>query len=605
MPEGGTTEGLSLVHDFAIIMAVAGVAIVIFRRLNQPAIMGYLLAGLLVSPLALPHINVADIESIRRLADLGLLLLLFAIGLEFGWQRIRQIGGRVVLIGAVEISLLMALGYAAGIFLGWSGTEAIFLGAALSISSSAIIVKVLRDSGKLFAPEGRLIVGILVVEDVIAVILLSVLSGVATTESASLRHVGFLVGKLAVFLVSALFFGALFAPRLINFVARFRSQETLLIVSLALCFGLALVAEQLGISGAAGAFLIGTVLGDTQHSRDLAHTMSSVRDMFAALFFVSIGMLVDLSLIGQFIVPALIVTVVFVLGKVVANTVGTFLAGHDGRTSLAVGMGMPQIGEFSLAMVKVGADNAAVGPFLYPVVAATTAITSLTYSYIVRSTDAVVSFCASRSPRLLQQYVAQVSAWLVSARATFNLRGEVSSHIRNSGRIILLNFGLIVVLITSATVVLRFTPDIAGLVGVHESMVGLVVSGVVVALCVPPVVVMWRALRTLTDDLSHHIIRSRSSSSGVRSVENLRALIRYSILIFLTIALAVWSLPLVSQLLLLGRFSAPLPILLLLLVAGLTIRAAFKIHSVLEDTFRQTFLGRQGQQPGEGDGDHP
>ena len=410
---------------------------------------------MLVGPYTLPLIGlpspVANVDSIRLLADLGLVLFLFAIGLEFGWQRIRQMGLRVVLIGAIEITFMVALGYEIGILMGWTATEAFFLGAALSISSSAIIVKMLRDTGQMFRPHGRLIIGILVVEDFAAVILLSVLSAVGTTGATSIADVGLLSGKLVLFLLSCLVLGALFAPRLYGFVVRLKSQETLLIVSLALCFGLALVADRLGVSAAAGAFLVGTVLGDTDHSEELVRTMSPVRDIFAALFFVSIGMLIDPALIGRFIVPALIVASVFVVGKIVADTVGTFMTGHEGRTSLKVGTGMTQSGEFSLAMVKVGVDHAVVGPFLYPVIAVTTALTAIVYPLISASSDAMASFLERRSPRLMAQYVGALSGWLVSMRTIFNLSGDVAQQVRQSGRVIVANFGVIVVLLALGT----------------------------------------------------------------------------------------------------------------------------------------------------------
>ena len=179
--------------------------------------------------------------------------------------------------------------------------------------------------------------------------------------------------------------------------------------------------------------------------------MSPVRDIFAALFFVSIGMLIDPALIGRFIVPALIVASVFVVGKIVADTVGTFMTGHEGRTSLKVGTGMTQSGEFSLAMVKVGVDHAVVGPFLYPVIAVTTALTAIVYPLISASSDAMASFLERRSPRLMAQYVGALSGWLVSMRTIFNLSGDVAQQVRQSGRVIVANFGVIVVLLALGT----------------------------------------------------------------------------------------------------------------------------------------------------------
>ncbi len=327
-------------------MAAAGVVLVLFRQFKQPPVLGYLLAGVIIGPFTLPSPPVQNEETIRLMADLGLILLLFGVGLEFGWQRIRRIGSRVILIAAIEITFMFAIGYEIATLLGWTGKEGVFLGAALSISSSAILVKMLRDTGSFHQIRGQLIVGILVVEDFAAVILLTVLSGIATTGTANMSDAGFLAAKLAIFGLAALGFGALFAPRLIRFVSRFESDEILLITSLALCFSLALTAQQLGLSAAAGAFVIGMVLGDTEHSRAIDRIISPVRDVFAALFFVSIGMLIDLFPMTDFIVPALIISGVFVAGKILAGSLGTFLAGHDSRTSLSVGMGMPQTGRF-------------------------------------------------------------------------------------------------------------------------------------------------------------------------------------------------------------------------------------------------------------------
>ena len=592
---GVEAQEYALVRDFAIIMTVAGGAILLFRKLNQPPILGYLIAGVLVGPFTLPLIGlpspVANVDSIRLLADLGLVLFLFAIGLEFGWQRIRQMGLRVVLIGAIEITFMVALGYEIGILMGWTATEAFFLGAALSISSSAIIVKMLRDTGQMFRPHGRLIIGILVVEDFAAVILLSVLSAVGTTGATSIADVGLLSGKLVLFLLSCLVLGALFAPRLYGFVVRLKSQETLLIVSLALCFGLALVADRLGVSAAAGAFLVGTVLGDTDHSEELVRTMSPVRDIFAALFFVSIGMLIDPALIGRFIVPALIVASVFVVGKIVADTVGTFMTGHEGRTSLKVGTGMTQSGEFSLAMVKVGVDHAVVGPFLYPVIAVTTALTAIVYPLISASSDAMASFLERRSPRLMAQYVGALSGWLVSMRTIFNLSGDVARQVRQSGRVIVANFGVIVVLLALGTFTLAYIEELATLARLREGIIGLVISGVVIVLCVPPAVFVWRAVQAMTDALSGAILGRGLTTFRVWGKTDLHSVLRDSILMALVVLLLIWSLPFVSGLIRLGAFAAPLPVLILVGMLALTWRIIFKIHGTLEDTFRRTFLG--------------
>ena len=594
------SEDFALVRDFAIIMAVAGAALVLFRRLNLPTILGYLLAGFIIGPFTLPDPPIHNVETIRLLSDLGLVLLLFALGLEFGWERIRQVGFRVVLIGVIEMTFMIALGYEVGLLLGWSGKESFFLGAALSISSSAILVKMLRDSGQLLETRGQLIIGILVVEDFVAVILLSILSGVASTGTADASGVGLLVVKLAVFMVSALVLGGLLAPKLISYVARFRSRETLLITGLALCFGLALVAGELGVSAAAGAFIIGTVLGDSEHSEEILQVMGPVRDMFAALFFVSVGMLVDLSLVSEFVGPALIVSVVFVAGKVVADTMGTFVTGHDGRTSLQVGTGMPQIGEFSLAMVKVGADHRAIAPSLYPIIAVATAITSVMYPFIFRSSDRTAGLLERWSPRLLTYYVTQLSFWLVILRRAFTFRSEVTEVIQQSGRVIILNLGIIVVLITAGTFLVRFVEPLGELVNLQKSLLGLIAGFAIIALCVPAAVILWRQLGVLADALTDYIFGDQFDSSTIWHRGALRNIFRDSLLAVILIMTAIWTIPLVTELLYIGRFSVPVPVLLLLGVAVLTGRTIFKVHGLLEETARRTFLGQRDAEASKG-----
>lgn len=417
------------------------------------------------------------------------------------------------------------------------------------------------------------------------------LSGVAITGTASMGDILSLVGKLSVFFVSAIFLGGLFAPRLINFVARYHSKETLLIVSLALCFGLGLVAERLGISAAAGAFIIGTVLGDSEHSEELKRTMAPVRDIFAALFFVSIGMLIDLGLVREFVWPALIISAAFLIGKIVANTIGTFIAGHDGTTSLNVGVGMPQMGEFSLAMTKVGADHGAVGAFLYPIIAVATGITSFLYPLVSRSGQAVAGFMSQNSPSLLREYVDNLSRSLVSIQAAFALQGPVASDIRRSGRVMMVNFGVILVLIGVGTFALSFATELAAIARIGESLLGMAVGGVVVVLCMPPAVFIWRSLKRMSDDLSTAIVRRDAVSISLWGRADLHDVLRDSILAAMAVLLAIWSLPLLSQLVIMGSFSAPIPVMLLLGLVALLWRVASKIHSSMVNAFSKTFLG--------------
>ena len=563
----------------------------LFRQFKLSPVLGYLVAGVIIGPFTLSDPPVKNVETIGLLADLGLVLLLFGIGLEFGWQRIRSIGPAVIMIALVEFTIMFALGYQLALLLGWGSKEGIFLGASISISSSAILMKMLRDTGKLLEIQGRLILGILVVEDFIAVVMLTVLSGVATTGSAELADVGVLVGKLAIFGLAALGFGALFAPRLIHFVSRFNSDEALLITGLALCFGLALAGQQLGLSAAAGAFLIGAVLGDSRHSDEMARVMSPVRDMFAAIFFVSIGMLMDVSLLDDYWIPSLVVAGVFIAGKIVADTAGTLLAGYGGRTALSVGLGMPQSGEFSLAIVNVGSESGVVGPFLHPVMTVVTGLTALVYPSLFRLADPLADFLDRHSPRLLKQYGESLVLSLAALSSAFTFNSRRARRIQRSGKLIFLNLVIIIVLIGVGTGVLGFVDNVSNLIQLEESLVGLVIGGSVLALCVPSAVAIWRSLRVLSDEIAAYVFPGARSSGLGSPGRNVGVVLRDSILILLLAVPGIWSIPLISQLLSLGSLSTPLPILILVgLVAGVA-WAAFQIHDVLERAFGQALLG--------------
>ena len=599
-------ESIGLIRDFAITMAAAGVSLVLFRRINMPPVLGYLLAGVIVGPFTFAGINygpfanfqglVQNLSTIRLLADMGLIFLLFSVGLEIGWQRIRRLGFQVIIIGTMEITIMFALGYWLGhLLLGWSVLEAVFLGAALSISSSAILIKTLRDTGTLFRLHGRLIIGILVVEDFVAVVLLTVLSGLSATGSTSVLDIGILVVKLAIFGAAALVIGGLVTPRLLRYIARFDSDELLLIASLALCFGLALAGHQLQLSAAAGAFLIGMVLGDTEYSEHIGRIVAPLRDLFAALFFVSLGMLMDIFTFDDYLVPALVVSAVFIIGKILADTTGALLAGNDGRTCLRVGMGMPQLGEFSLAMVKTGVEHGAVSAFFNPLITVATAITALFYPFIFRSSDRVADLLARAAPDWLRKYKLVLFLELTATRRTFMLDNPLAHRIKHSLQLILLNMGIIIVIIGLGTIALELNRHLAQWFGLGQDVVGLITGGAVLALCIPPGVAIWHNLDTMTEAVMVYFLPRWQASEGDGPSRNLRVVLRNSILIVMMIVPTIWGIPFIAHLLLLGSVAAPVPALILLGVTSGVALAAFQMHETLEDTFRRTFLGAPEQ----------
>ena len=585
-------------------MAIAAVGLALARLIWQPPVLGYLIAGLLIGPYTLPRPVISNLDTIGLLAELGLILLLFGIGLELGWRRIREIGLRVLVIGVVEISTLTYLGtLIADKMLGISGASALYLGGAMAISSSAILLKGLRDSGNLRSGWGQTVVGILLVEDFAAVILLTLLAGAATTGSTDLVDVGWLAVKLGIFCIAALGFGALLAPRLMRFLSRMQSDETLLVASLGCCFGLALGAEFLGLSAAAGAFLIGVVIGDTDAAGRVTRLVNPVRDMFGALFFLSIGMLIDYRTLDDYIVPSLVVVGVFMGGKIVANTIGATLAGRRSRTAVQVGMTMPQMGEFSLAIGHLSVTNAAVGPVVAPVLAIATAITAILAPLTSKIAMPVYDWVERRSPPAVLAVNLVIYLGVQSFWAAFSLPGETGRLLKQSGRRIIIDACIIAVLTAIGTAAVYTLPDLfTEPESASHALLGVILGGATVGINLPAAIAIWRELRVVASLTVGVTVRE---TAGEPARYTLRTLVRDGMATaFLLVAVLLMT-PLIIQLFALGSLSAPLSVFLLVASAGALVFAGFHVHRVLRPVFRNTFIAPSAPRSFDGAGIEP
>ncbi len=596
----GFSDGSAgLLKDFAIAMAIAAGGLALARLVWQPPVLGYLIAGLIIGPYTLPHPLISNLDTIELLAELGLVLLLFGIGLELGWRRIQEIGLRVLVIGVLEISALTFLGMLiASHWLGITGASSLYLGGAMAISSSAILLKGLRDSGNLRSGWGQTIVGILLVEDFAAVILLTVLAGVATTGSASLGDVGWLVAKLAIFCIAALAFGAVLAPRLMRVLSRMQSDETLLVASLGCCFGLALGAEFLGLSAAAGAFLIGVVIGDTDAAGRVTRLVSPVRDMFGSLFFLSIGMLIDYRTLDNVILPALMVVGVFMGGKIMANTVGSILAGRRSRTAVQVGMTMPQMGEFSLAIGRVSAADAVAGPIIGPVLAVATAITSVLAPLTSRVATPMYDWIERHSPPSVLAINLVIHIGVQSFWSAFSLPGYTGQVLKNLVRRILINVCIIAVLTAIGTATVYTLPDLlTDKDSSSNALLALILAGATLGINIPAAVAIWRELRALANLTVRAYVRE---TAGDPARYTLRTLIQDGMATALLLLGVLMLVPLIIRLFELGSLSAPLSIFLLVASAGALVFAGYHVHRVLEPIFRNTFIAPPASARSEG-----
>jgi monovalent cation:H+ antiporter-2, CPA2 family len=374
----------SIVADLAVIMIVAAIMVYLFHKLKQPIILGYLIAGVIIGPYTPPFSLISQPQTFSATADLGVILLLFGIGLKFPLSRLITVGRVSSGVAVIEIAFMLLLSFGISRLLGWPILDALFLGTALASSSTAIIAKVLTDLGKLQETPSLIMMGVLVVEDLIVVGLLAVIIPAAKAGNISLEDIALPVGKILAFIIGSLVIGRLLVPRLINNVVRLGNNEVLLLVLLGLVFGLSIGAEFLGFSVAIGAFLMGVIVASSKCVDCVTALISPVKDMFAAIFFVSMGALIDITQFRVFIFPALLITALMIFGKMVGCGLGTKIFKYDNSTALKVGLGMSQIGEFAFIVMKAGQDANLISSFLFPIVGVAAGITTFMTPYLIK-----------------------------------------------------------------------------------------------------------------------------------------------------------------------------------------------------------------------------
>lgn len=373
---------LQVITDLAVVSIIASAVAFLFYKLKQPLIIGYLIAGVIIGPYTFDLIKQTEYLSV--FAEIGVVLLLFTIGLEFPINKLRSIGKVVIGVSAIEITLMVMVSWIVGVLLGWGMYDTLFLGAALASSSTTIIAKVLSDYGKIQEMSATIMLGILVVEDVVVVIILAMLQNVAVAGTLSATSGLWLVGKLAIFLGGSLLVGGIFIPKAIDRFAKAENKEFLPILLLGLCFVFAILATQIGFSAAIGAFVIGVIVARSYHREEINKQVGPFKIVFGAIFFVSMGALMDVTQISNYWIPAAIITAAVVATKLLSCGLGTRMFGYTEKTSLRVGLGMAQIGEFAFIVGKAGQDLGVTSDFLLPVLGVATVITAFVTPYLIR-----------------------------------------------------------------------------------------------------------------------------------------------------------------------------------------------------------------------------
>ena len=503
-------EAHVFLQTLALVLCAAAVTTVVFQRLRQPVVLGYLLAGMVIGP-DVPIPLAADADTVRALAELGVILLMFSLGIEFSLPKLLRVGPTAGLVAILQCSLMIWLGYLVGQAFGWSQLQSIYAGAVISISSTTIIVKAFEEQG-IKEEFTNIVFGILIVEDLIAILLITILTALSSGEELRAIEVGQAAGRLTAFLILMLMVGLLTVPRLMRAVVRLERSETTVVASVGVAFAFALLAAAFGFSVALGAFLAGSLVAESGVEKTVALLVQPVRDIFAAIFFVSVGMLINPLDIAAHWELILVFLVVVILGKIVSVTLGAFLTGQSVQTSVKSGMSLAQIGEFSFIIATVGIVSGATDRLLYTVAVAVSGITTLLTPWLIRAAGPTAEWVDKKLPRALQTFGALYASWLEQLRA--GASDGQTARIRRSIRWLVVDAVVVAAIIIGASVEMDRIADIsARRLEISEDWTKLLVVGGAALIMAPFLIGLVRTARFLGFELANRVFPTAEGQS--------------------------------------------------------------------------------------------
>ncbi len=393
------SEELNLVAELGLILFSAGFFTILFKKLKQPIVLGYIVAGFFVGP----HLGICPQmvgqDAVGEWSEIGIIFLLFGLGLEFSFKKLLKVGATAMLIAGIKVVGMFFVGLVAGYILGFSTMECIFLGGLISMSSATIVLKTYDDLGIKQAPQSTIVFGTLVVEDIMAIVMLVLLSTVAVSSKFDGKEMVWGIGKLVFFLLLWFLVGIYLIPSLLKKAKKYINDEILLVVSTSLCFLMVSIATYAGFSSALGAFVMGSLLAETVEGERIEHILKNTRDLFGAIFFVSVGMMLDPAIIAQHWVAVLVITVLAVIGMVFFTTTGVIVAGKGLRNAVNTSFSVAQLGEFAFIIAGLGCSLGVMRDFIYPVVIAVSVITTFTTPYMIKAANPVVDWLEKKIPR--------------------------------------------------------------------------------------------------------------------------------------------------------------------------------------------------------------
>ncbi|MDV0445902.1 Glutathione-regulated potassium-efflux system protein KefB [Methanimicrococcus sp. At1] len=385
-----------LIMDLALILIAAGVMTLVFKRFKQPLVLGYIVAGLLISGYLAGYLpenigqyipSISDSENIAVWADIGVIFLLFGLGLEFSFKKLMKVGGTASITAVTEVVSMLVIGFAIGYLMGWNYMDSLFLGSMLALSSTTIIIKAFEDLKLRGQKFTNVVFGVLVVEDLIAILMMVLLPAIVLAQSSLGIELIESVGKMVFFLVLVFIAGIYILPTVFKYIRKYMNDETLLIVGIGLCLGMVVLSVEAHFSSALGAFIMGSILAETIDGEKIEHVTKPIKDLFGAVFFVSVGMMLDPQVLVDYAGPIVIITLATILGKAFFSSFGVLISGQNLKVSMQSGFSLAQIGEFAFIIAALGLSLKVTSDFLYPVVIAVSVITTFTSPYMIKYSD--------------------------------------------------------------------------------------------------------------------------------------------------------------------------------------------------------------------------
>ncbi|WP_300702226.1 cation:proton antiporter [Bacteroides sp.] len=399
-----------LIADLALILICAGIMTLIFKKLKQPLVLGYVVAGFLAGPHIAFTPSVVDATNVQTWADIGVIFLLFALGLEFSFKKIVKVGGAAIIAACTIIFCMILLGVTVGTRFGWKRMDCIFLGGMIAMSSTTIIYKAFDDLGLRKKQFTGLVLSVLILEDILAIVLMVMLSTMAVSNNFEGSEMLESIAKLLFFLILWFVVGIYVIPGFLKRCRKLMSEETLLIVSLGLCFGMVVLASHTGFSAAFGAFIMGSILAETVEAESIERLVKPVKDLFGAIFFVSVGMMVDPNMIMEYAGPIIVITLAVIIGQSLFGTLGVLLAGRPLKTAMQCGFSLTQIGEFAFIIASLGVSLHVTSHFLYPIVVAVSVITTFLTPYMIRVAEPASNFVDTHLPTKWRNFLNRYSS---------------------------------------------------------------------------------------------------------------------------------------------------------------------------------------------------